>query len=201
MSATPFQALLADHSEDSLRRALQIDRENTINPAPPAAAAAHPLTKYNNTRYEAEKRQGLRKKNGARKLKKLTNRHLRIISMHLEGKSGEEISTVMGCTFITVSRVLNDPLATDLLSTIYRDRQGEIDALAGRAIDAVRQGLISGDTKTRLTAVDKFAKLKDTIGKEETSAKTAEDVVQEIFAGLKIDGATNVQVNIGKRNG
>ena len=197
ISAKPFQDLLVDHSESDLRQALVIATNADIPPDKAlVATATHPLE----TRYEAEKRQGLRRTNGARKLKKLSNRHLKIIGLHLEGKSGEYIADAMRVTFITVSRVLNDPLATNLISTVYRDRQGEIDALAGKAVDAVRNGLGSDNERVRLTAVGSFAKLKETIGKEETSAKTAEDVVAEIFSKMPI-GDTNIQVNIGKDNG
>lgn len=158
---------------------------------------------YKSPTYAQEKNIGLRRANGARKLKKLSGRHLEIISHHLQGKSGEEIGILMGCTIITVSRVLNDPLSVDLLSVIYKDRQGEIDALAGAAIDVVRGALINDgvSTRERLAAVDKFTKLKDTIGKETSTAKTAEDVVAEIFKGLSIGGDAQVQFNIGKDNG
>jgi len=197
-SAGPLQQLLAEHSEEELREALVIS-ENSQLPVISGPSGATVLP-YNNTKYESEKRQGLRKANGARKLKKLSNRHLRIISMHLEGKSGETIALAMGCTFITVSRILNDPLAIDLLAVIYKDRQGEIDALAGKAINAVRDGLEPHlDMRTRLGAVDKFTKLKDSIGKEVTTAKSAEDIVAEIFKNhVKIE---NMQVNIGQDNG
>ena len=85
---------------------------------------------YKSPTYETEKRQGIRRANGARKLKKLSNRHLQILSMHLQGDSGETISTHRGITVITVSRVLNDPVCKNLLSRIYEDRQNELDALA-----------------------------------------------------------------------
>jgi len=198
-SAQPFSSLLAEHSSEDLKQALVVS-DNKIAPPDQAATAAHPIVPYKSNTYMAEKRQGLRRPNGARKLKKLSNRHLRIITMHLQGKSGEFISSTMGVTFITVSRVLNDPLAVDLIASVYKDRQNEIDALAGDAIDAVRIGLNSDSDRIRLSAVGSFAKLKDTIGKEETSAKTAEDVVSEIFARADID-TVNMQVNIGKSNG
>ena len=120
--------------------------------------------------------------------------------MHLEGCSGETIAAAMRVTFITVSRVLNDPLAVDLMARVYKDRQGEIDALAGAAIEAVRNGLEHGNVREKLSAVGSFAKLKETIGKEETSAKTAEDVVAAIFNKVGL-GTTNVQINVGKENG
>lgn len=200
---TTFSDLLASHEEGELRNALLLATNQQLAPVatPRSAATGGSLVPYNTTQYEREKRQGIRKTNGARKLKKLSNRHLRIISMHLEGNSGEYIAAVMRVTVITVSRILNDPLAINLLGTIYKDRQGEIDALAGKAIEAVRDGLHEKrDMRIRLGAVDKYTKLKDSIGKEETSAKTAEDVVAEIFNRVTL-GNTNIQVNIGKGNG
>ena len=156
---------------------------------------------YKSPTYETEKRQGIRRGNGAKKLKKLSNRHLQILSRHLQGESGEMISDCMGITVITVSRILNDPLCKSLLSRIYEDRQNELDALAGDAIDVVRQGLQGDHTiRERLTAVDKFTKLKDSIGSEEASGKTAEDIVSEIFNRVTFKDST-VQINIGKGNG
>ena len=157
------------------------------------------IVPYKSPTYMLEKTQGLRRANGARKLKKLSNRHLEIISHHLSGKSGEEIATLIGCTIITISRVLNDPLAVDILSVIYKDRQGEIDALAGAAIDVVRGALLNNGVTTRekLTAVDKFTKLKEVIGKSDGSTKSAEDVVAEIFNKLSIGNDAQVQFNIG----
>lgn len=146
------------------------------------------------TIYQREKRQGLRRANGARKLKKLSNRHLEIIARHLDAQSGERISAEMNITVITVSRVLNDPLCTDLLNRIFADRQSEIDALAGKAIDVVRDGLTGDYTlREKLTAVDKYAKLKDTIGKTEGSTETAEDVIAKMYKHLSVE---NMQVNI-----
>jgi len=174
--------------------------DDTTDSAAPPQDRTTEIVPYKSPTYETEKRQGLRRANGARKLKKLSNRHLRIISLHLEGKSGEEIGVLLGCTIITVSRILNDPMAKEILGVIYKDRQGEIDALAGAAIDVVRGALLNDGvtTRERLSAVDRFTKLKDTIGKEEDTAKTAEDVVAAIFENSEIAGDANVQINIGK---
>lgn len=190
-----FQELLVDHTEDELREALLLSPSVEIAPQ-----GKVPAISYTPDIYEREKRQGIRRANGARKLKKLTNKHLRIISMHLRGHSGESIAASIGCTFITVSRILNDPLALDLLKLVYKDRQGEIDALAGQAINAVREGLDSTmSMRIRLTAVDKLTKLKDSIGKEGESEKTAEDIVREIFKKIEINDS-QVQINIGGKN-
>ena len=196
-----FKSLLDEHGEKELRAALMSAEGQEITSDLSAPLRTTELVPYKSPTYQTEKRQGLRRANGARKLKKLSSRHLEIISRHLQGESGETIAILMGCTIITVSRILNDPLAQDLLSTIFRDRQNEIDALAGKAIAVVRDGLDEKrDMRIRLGAVDKFTKLKDSIGKEDDTAKTAEDVVQEIFAKLTVTGK-NVQINIGKTDG
>jgi hypothetical protein len=173
----------------------------TLTPIPPLPAKPV-VPKHDVAVYAKEKRIGVRRANGARKLKKLSSRHMKIISLHLKGSSGEEIAQTIGCTVITVSRILNDPLAKDLLSRIYEDRRAEIDALAGDAIDVVRQGL-QGDHSIRekLTAVDKFTKLKDSIGKTEDEQMTAEDVIQKLFNTMSVEGDLNVQINTGERNG
>lgn len=202
-TAPTFSNLLAEHDSHELKEALLLAPNQALAPvaisrseAPGTAGQA-----YTPTVYEREKRQGVRRANGARKLKKLSNRHLRIISMHLDGNSGEYIAALMNITIITVSRILNDPLAIEILGVIYKDRQGEIDALAGKAIDVIRDGLDSKlDMRIRLGAVDKFTKLKDSIGKTENTVKTAEDVVAEIFAKVKIENS-NIQFNIGQSNG
>jgi len=155
---------------------------------------------YSTAQYESEKRTGVRRANGARKLKKLSNKHLAIIAQHLDGKSGEEIATTMHIRVVTVSRILNDPMVKQLTGRIFTDRQMELDALAGKAIGVVRQGLDEGSLREKLTAVDKYAKLKDTIGAEQTSADSAEDIVDRIFKGVSTENL-NVQINVGDRNG
>ncbi len=101
---------------------------------------------------------------------------------------------------VTVSRILNDPMVKQLTGRIFTDRQMELDALAGKAIGVVREGLTEGTLREKLTAVDKFSKLKDTIGAEQSSAESAEDIVSRIF---KIGSAENlnVQINVGVKDG
>jgi hypothetical protein len=148
-------------------------------------------------RYESEKRLGIRRENGALKLKRLTNRHMRIIGMHISGLAGEVIAHTMGCTVATISRILNDPLSQEIISRSYKDRQKEIDALAGKAIDVVRETLSDANAsrRERLMAVDKFAKLKDTIGHEDSGRQSAEDVIAKMLD--RIGHIENLQINIG----
>lgn len=150
--------------------------------------------------YEREKKTGIRRQNGAKKLKKLSHRHLAIVSMHLEGKSGEDIAKLMNVRVVTVSRILNDPMVKQLTGRIFSDRQMELDALAGKAIDVVRTGMTDGTLREKLTSVDKYAKLKDTIGAEDLSVESAEDIVDKIFKGVQTENL-NVQINVGAKDG
>lgn len=151
-------------------------------------------------RYLVEKHLGIRRENGALKLKRLTARHLKVIALHLEGHSLETIANNIPCTISTVSRVLNDPLSQRILKTVYEDRKGEIHALGGKAVAAVRAGLDEKQTiGTRLRAVDRFAKIKSALVGEENSNESAEDVIARMFANTTVLGNVNIQVNQGKK--
>jgi hypothetical protein len=144
-------------------------------------------------KYEAEKILGIRKPDGAMKLKKLKSRHYEIIIRHLSGQSAEQIHNEVYVSINTISRVLNDPLSQEIIKRSYQDRQKELDALAGSAIDAVRYALKKGSTSEKLAAVDKFTKLKQSIAPETNPSATAEDLARSI-----VQNAQNVQVNIGR---
>jgi hypothetical protein len=144
------------------------------------------------SRYAAEKLYGIRRQTGAAKLKRLTTRHYHIIARHLSGERAESIANGMGLSLTTISRVLNDPLAQDILKRSYKDRQAELDALVGEAIDSVRHAFQNGSTSERLAAVDKYTKLKQAIAPETNPMATAEDYARAI-----VQGNQNVQVNIG----
>lgn len=158
----------------------------------PGALATLPQTQ----RYLMEKRVGIRRENGSAKLSKLTARHYKIIGLHLEGKSLEQICVECHVTISTASRVLNDPLAKSLLAKVYGHREQEIHALAGQALQATREALSpEKDIGTRLRGVDKFVKIRETMIDKEKGRETAEDVVAKILEKATINGDVNVQVN------
>lgn len=144
------------------------------------------------SRYDREKIAGLRRETGARKLNRLSNRHLNMIAMHLSGMSGADISQAIGCTQSTVSRILNDPLAQEVILQTYRDRQQELDALTGSALEALRNALKHGSGSEKLAAIDKLVKLKQAIAPETNPMETAEDFARAIVE--KAD-TVNVQIN------
>lgn len=148
-------------------------------------------------RYLIEKITGVRRETGALKLKRLTNRHMKIIGMHLEGMSLEQIAMNARVSIPTVSRVLNDPLATAILQKIYKGREEEIKALTGKAIDVVRKGMDGEQPMgVRLRAVDRLAKLRETVLPKDKGAESAEDVIARMLERTTIIGE-NVQINVG----
>jgi transposase len=148
-------------------------------------------------RYLAEKRAGIRRENGALKLTRLTHRHYKIIGLHLEGKSIEEISNTLHLSYSTISRVLNDPLAQQILKRVYNHREEEIHALAGKAIEATREAL-TGDypVAVKLRGVDRFVKIREVMVNKEQGRESAEDVIARILSNAKFINS-NVQINVG----
>jgi len=149
-------------------------------------------------RYLVEKATGQRRANGAMKLKSLRTRHYAIIAKHLEGKSLEQVAIECRVSINTVSRVLNDPLAQTVLKRVYVGREGEIHALSGKAIQAVRDGLSADAIGTRLRAVDKYAKLREVMTTEK-SDESAEDVIARMLRNATIIGE-NIQINVGQKS-
>ncbi len=181
-----LQALLTEPS------VLQAIQGGATRGRKPSALATLPPTQ----RYLTEKRVGLRRENGAMKLKRLTARHYGIIGRHLEGKSLEQICQECHVTISTASRVLNDPLAKELLAKVYGHREQEIHALAGHAIKATRDALTGDyDIGTKLRGVDKFVKIRETMIDKEKGRETAEDVVTKLLEKAQINGDVNIQVN------
>lgn len=155
-------------------------------PAPKLPQVFDPSSGRLLDQYSREKRLGIRRESGALKLKKLTFRHRKIIAYHIQGFSNEQIAFYMNCTNMTVSRVLNDPLAQAYIQQAGRDRENELNALLGSAVSVVREGLTKEglDIGTRLKAVDRYSKLRQTIiAKDQT--QTAEDVIARMLERAK----------------
>ena len=113
-------------------------------------------------KLDVEKRQMLGRTgvNGTPKLRKLTQRHIRIISMHLTGNyKGVEIAEKVGCTVTRVYQVLNDPLAKKIIDDFQVGQIADMEELMPKVVDAVRDGPVSGDQRVRLSAVDRYAKM------------------------------------------
>ena len=151
-------------------------------------------------RYVSEKQIGIRRQTGARKLKRLTRRHYEIIARHLAGQSGNQVAVAMRITVGTVSRILNDPLAVEVVRRAHKDREKEVDALVGNAVEAVREVFQDEDSTTqqKMVAVEKAVKLREVLVDGDKEKETAEDVIQKLYAQINITGE-NIQVNVGDK--
>ncbi len=92
-------------------------------------------------------------------LKRLSQRHKLIIGLHLNGKSHKYIAGIVGCSEVTVSTVIHDPLAQEVITFYYEGVESELKALFPKVVDAVRDALDNTAIGTRLKGVDRFAKL------------------------------------------
>lgn len=166
-------------------------------PAAPLPKLFDPATGRLLDQYTREKRLGIRRDTGASKLKRLTFRHRKIIALHIQGFSGEQIAFYMNCTDASVSRILNDPLAREYIDAAAKDRESEIKALMGQAVNVVRDGLTKEglDINTRLKAVDRYAKLRQSIDANNAPA-SAEDVIAKMLERINTLQITQ-SVNVG----
>jgi hypothetical protein len=104
---------------------------------------------------------------GGKGLKALTVKHRQIISLHLQGIAGTRIGKALNCSVGMVYHTINDPLAKKVIDHFISGVENDLEALLPLAVGAVRDGLNSGSTDTKLRAVDKFAKLS---GRDEKEA-------------------------------
>jgi hypothetical protein len=102
-------------------------------------------------------------------LKALSVKHRQIISLHLQGVAGTRIGKALNCSVGMVYHTINDPLAKKVIDHFISGVENDLEALLPLAVGAVRDGLNSGSTDTKLRAVDKFAKLSGRDEKEEKS--------------------------------
>lgn len=94
------------------------------------------------------------------RLKTLTQKHKLMIGMHLNGVKTCDIAEAMGCGDATVTTVIRDPLAQEVIEHYYEGVEDELKALFPKVVDSVRDALGKNkDMNTRLKGVDRFTKL------------------------------------------
>ena len=93
-------------------------------------------------------------------LKKLTIKHKFILALYMTGKYSQvDIAKKAEVHYLTVHRVLNSDLGREIIRSWKDMMELEISGLMPLAVDAIRDGLKSGDKKMKLLAVDRFIKM------------------------------------------
>ena len=138
--------------------------------------------KHDPATYDYEKIIGKRTPGGNHKLKRLRPVHRKIIALHLHGMTAGEIEIVTGFNQSAVYRILGDPLSQAYIQAHTAGADMELEALAPKAVDALRNGLESDDDRTALNAADKFFKATGRYGRVETAKETAEDVIMRMLS-------------------
>jgi len=149
---------------------------------------------YSQEKYIAEKDEGTRLPTGAKPLKRLKPWHKQAIALHLIGQKSGDIAKMMSKRCSTISVLLGDPLAQKIIQRFQTLYDHEFHALHGKAIDAVRAGLDSGDEDVKLKAATVYFREKKERDGKQSSERTAEDVIQEVMGRINL----NVQVNVEK---
>lgn len=98
------------------------------------------------------------KSNG--ELKSLSVKHRFILALYMTGKYSQvEIAKQADVHYVTVHKVLHCKLGQEVINAWKEMLELELDGLMPLAVDAVREGLKSGDKKVKLLAVDRFIKM------------------------------------------
>lgn len=150
-------------------------------------------------KYAYQKFIGERREDGALKLKELKPEHKQYISCYINGMKGVEIAAQFGVAAITVYRVLADPLAQSYIGEFDEQFKNEFRAMFPLVADAVRTGLEDGGVKTRLQAVDRWAKIARFLDGGEEEKDQSEKTTAVVAARLRfidlIDKATSGMEN------
>jgi len=149
---------------------------------------------YNQAMYDLEKKIGKRRADGARKLQKLKPGHLKMIELHLRGYTIVDIAAELDKPYVTVQRVLTDPLAKRFINQFHDMSKQEFSALRHRANAALRKGLDeSQPISTRLRAAEMVYKGEgDFDGEKDNGGTTAEDICAAILAKVDIHNEVHI---------
>lgn len=128
--------------------------------------------------------------------RRLKMRHRRIIACHIQGVSNSQIAVSIGCSAGYISQVLNNPTVIPILQRCYQEYETEFQALTPLCIAALRDSLESDDPVNQMKAVDLTFKRQGAYDRKESTAATAEDVIERI---LKISGKDGTKLEFSER--
>ena len=109
-----------------------------------------------------------------------------ILALHMTGRSPTYIARAVESTPYRISKVLSSPQNLNIINHWKRAIEVELDGLLPLAIDAVRKGLLSGDRKVNLMAVDRYVKLRgDEADKTGVTVQIVQDARGSFLENLK----------------
>lgn len=120
-------------------------------------------------------------------LKKLSNRHKQAISLILQGVSREEAAEATGFVPQYMTFLLQQPIAKDFIAHVNRAVATQLEALYGKSVAAISDGLNHRDPEVALKAAKLQLQTTGRLEPDEEGKKTAEDVVQAILLGVNIN--------------
>jgi len=135
-------------------------------------------------------------------LKKLSQKHKNIIALHVQCMKREDIGKIAGCTPEYVSMVVAQPLAKAYLRDLEKYMDSRLEALYGRSVDVIQDGLDGAATETQLKAARLQLEVTGKLKGDKDGAQSAEDVVAALLkhaAGGVVAIGGNVQVNVDSR--
>lgn len=107
-----------------------------------------------------------------------------ILDYHLAGFKAAEIAKLTNYSLSTIYRVLNSDAVDMLRQQLMMHQQKEFEALQGKVVDAIRDGLADDDPKVRAIYTNQWLKAHGKIRSEgEGQTFTAEDMVVQILNG------------------
>lgn len=118
--------------------------------------------------------------------------HRRVIALHLQGHSHNEIAFTLQMHPATVARILRNPTSRQVISAALDTYEQEISALFPQALEALREVVRQGQHKDKLAAAKTILELN---GKFETrkTGDSAEDVVRRVME-IHTDGPATIRV-------
>lgn len=131
----------------------------------------------------------LDKYNGSRHIKRsevnpVLPRWQFVISLHLSGKSAQEISELSGYSTTTIYSILSHPDSIQLRQQIMNGTSQEFEALFEKVVEVIKTSLKSDDERIRLEAAEKWLKAHGKYQPTQTAPQmqiTAEDIVINIL--------------------
>ncbi len=129
-------------------------------------------------------------------LKRLSDKHKTIVSLHIQGVKRIDIAVIADCTPEYVSMIVAQPLAQAYMKELEAYTDDALKRTYGKAVEVIGECLDSDDEEIKLKAarlsLEATGKMKGTGEK----AQSAEDLVANILANAtNVIVAHNVQVN------